>query len=47
MHPAGLRAFAARQEERSGVYAFEQEDIRFEAAHERLFRSNKEAWEFF
>jgi uncharacterized protein YdeI (YjbR/CyaY-like superfamily) len=47
MHAAGLKAFAARQEERSGVYAFEQEDIRLEAAHEDLFRANQEAWKFF
>jgi uncharacterized protein YdeI (YjbR/CyaY-like superfamily) len=47
MHPAGLRAFAARQQERSGVYAFEQENIRFEPAQEALFRSNNGAWKFF
>jgi uncharacterized protein YdeI (YjbR/CyaY-like superfamily) len=47
MHPAGLRAFAAREQRRSGVYAFEQEDIRFEAAQEALFRSNHAAWKFF
>src|SRR5882757_8594746 len=47
MFPAGLRAFAARKQERSGIYAFEQEDIRFEPAQEVLFRSNDAAWDFF
>src|SRR5436309_10975426 len=27
MQPAGLKAFAARQEARSGIYSFEQEDV--------------------
>jgi uncharacterized protein YdeI (YjbR/CyaY-like superfamily) len=47
MHPAGLRAFAAREQRCSGVYAFEQEDIRFEAAQEALFRANHAGWNFF
>jgi uncharacterized protein YdeI (YjbR/CyaY-like superfamily) len=47
LHPAGVKAFAARQDARSGIYAFEQEDIRFEAAQEDLFRANQEAWIFF
>ncbi|MDQ1473783.1 MAG: hypothetical protein QOJ99_5263 [Bryobacterales bacterium] len=47
MHAAGLRAFAAREQTRSGVYAFEQENVQFEAAQEALFRANKAAWDFF
>jgi uncharacterized protein YdeI (YjbR/CyaY-like superfamily) len=47
MHPAGLKAYAAQRQERSGIYAFEQEEIRFEAAQEAVFRENAAAWDFF
>jgi len=47
MRPAGLKAFEARQEKRSAVYAFEQQNIGFDRAQERLFRANARAWEFF
>jgi uncharacterized protein YdeI (YjbR/CyaY-like superfamily) len=47
MHPAGTKAFEARQEERSGIYSFEQQDIKFESAQERQFRANEAAWKFF
>lgn len=49
MHPAGKAAFASRRENRSGIYAFEQdkENIRFEADQEKRFRANQTAWEFF
>ena len=47
MRPAGIQAFAARTEERSGVYSFERQGIEFEAAQERRFRANGTAWKFF
>jgi uncharacterized protein YdeI (YjbR/CyaY-like superfamily) len=47
MHPAGSAAFEAREPARSAVYSFEQKDIAFEAAQERQFRANREAWKFF
>ncbi len=47
MHPAGIAAFAAREEERSRIYAFEQKSAAFTASQERLLRNNAAAWEFF
>jgi uncharacterized protein YdeI (YjbR/CyaY-like superfamily) len=47
MNPAGLKAFEARGEKRSGIYAFEQKNIQFEVSHEEAFRANGSAWKFF
>jgi uncharacterized protein YdeI (YjbR/CyaY-like superfamily) len=48
MHPAGLKAFAARDEKKSGIYSYEQrKSARFTREQEKQFRSNKAAWEFF
>jgi len=48
MHPAGLRAFAARSAKRSGIYAYEQrKSAQFTREQEKRFRANKAAWEFF
>lgn len=48
MQPAGLAAFAHRTEAKSRVYTYEQKDIpKFEPKLEKLFRANKDAWEFF
>lgn len=47
MHAAGLKAFEARQENRSAIYSFEQESIEFERTQERRFRANPAAWKFF
>lgn len=47
MQPAGMRAFEARQGERSGVYAFEQSEIAFDRAQEQQFKREKAAWKFF
>jgi uncharacterized protein YdeI (YjbR/CyaY-like superfamily) len=48
MHPAGLKAFAARSEKKSGIYAYEQrKTARFTREQEKQFCSNKAAWEFF
>jgi uncharacterized protein YdeI (YjbR/CyaY-like superfamily) len=47
MRPAGLRAFEARSEERSGTYSFEQENVAFTPEQEAIFRAAREAWDFF
>jgi uncharacterized protein YdeI (YjbR/CyaY-like superfamily) len=48
MHPAGLRAFEAREAKKSGVYSFEQRDAAtFDGAELKQFRANKAAWKFF
>ena len=43
----GLEAFQAREEHRTGIYAFEQKRPGLAAKHKKLFRANKAAWEFF
>jgi uncharacterized protein YdeI (YjbR/CyaY-like superfamily) len=48
MHPAGLKPFEARKEEKSGVYSYEQRHLaQLEPAHERKLRANKKAWSYF
>jgi uncharacterized protein YdeI (YjbR/CyaY-like superfamily) len=47
MRPAGLKAYQARHETRSGIYAFEQQNIQFEKEQERRFQANPVAWKFF
>jgi uncharacterized protein YdeI (YjbR/CyaY-like superfamily) len=48
MRPAGLAAFEARTEERSGVYSFEQKDqVAFDEAQARRFQFDASAWDFF
>jgi uncharacterized protein YdeI (YjbR/CyaY-like superfamily) len=45
MHPAGLRAFEARREDRSGIYSYEQRhSATFSSDFERRFRARKRAW---
>jgi uncharacterized protein YdeI (YjbR/CyaY-like superfamily) len=48
MHPAGLKAFEARREDRSGIYSYEQRDKAvFDPAFEKRFRAKKRAWASF
>jgi uncharacterized protein YdeI (YjbR/CyaY-like superfamily) len=48
MHPAGLKAFAARSEKKSGIYSYEQrKSAKFTREQEKQFRANKSAWDFF
>jgi uncharacterized protein YdeI (YjbR/CyaY-like superfamily) len=47
VHAAGLAAFNARNETRSGVYSFEQSTHQLAPAYEKKFRANKKAWKFF
>ena len=48
MHPAGLKAFAARIEKKTGIYAFEQKQPQvLPPACLKQFKANKKAWAFF
>lgn len=48
MRPAGLQAFEQRSDEKSAIYAYEQENgVELGPAYERRFRANKKAWAFF
>lgn len=48
MRPAGLSAFEARREDRSGIYAYEQRaSATFEPAFEQRFRADEGAWAYF
>jgi uncharacterized protein YdeI (YjbR/CyaY-like superfamily) len=48
MHPAGLRAFAARSDDNSAIYSYEQRHhATLDAAEEEQFRANPAAWTFF
>ena len=47
MKPAGLKALAARDAKRSGVYSFENRPRKLSASCEKEFKAHKEAWEFF
>jgi uncharacterized protein YdeI (YjbR/CyaY-like superfamily) len=47
MQPAGLAAFAKRDEVRSRIYAYEQRPTDFDNASLQQFRANAEAWAFF
>jgi uncharacterized protein YdeI (YjbR/CyaY-like superfamily) len=48
MRPAGLKAFEAREESNSRIYAYENKDkIGLDPAMEERFRANEQAWHFF
>jgi uncharacterized protein YdeI (YjbR/CyaY-like superfamily) len=48
MRPAGLRAFEARQESKSGIYAYEQRAAaKLCDADERQFQADAAAWKYF
>ena len=48
MHPAGLKAFAERTEDKSVIYSYEQRKLaELDPAAEQQFRANQAAWEFF
>lgn len=48
MRPAGLKAFEARQDDKSAIYAYEQRHTaELDAASEEQFRANPAAWAFF
>jgi uncharacterized protein YdeI (YjbR/CyaY-like superfamily) len=45
--PAGMKAFGARKENRSGIYAYEQRSPELLEPYAGMFQRNKEAWKFF
>jgi len=47
MRPAGLKAFAARLEYRSGVYAYEQRSTELPEPFVEVFKKNSKAWDFY
>lgn len=47
MKPEGLAAFAKRKEEKSAIYAYENEAKQFSDEFEKRFKTNEKAWEFF
>ena len=47
MQPAGLKAFAARKEYRSGIYSYEQRSPELVEPYSAVFKHNKAAWKFF
>jgi uncharacterized protein YdeI (YjbR/CyaY-like superfamily) len=47
MRPAGLEAFAARQENRSGIYSYEQRGDTLVEPYAGTLKRNKTAWKFF
>jgi len=47
MRPAGAKAFAARLENKSGIYAYEQRRDRLEEPYAGLMKKHKAAWTFF
>jgi len=47
MRPSGLKAFAAREAKRSGIYSFENKPRTLGKADEAKFRADRDAWRFF
>jgi len=47
MEPAGLKAYEARKEYRSGIYSYEQRSPELEEKYALKSRRNKAAWQFF
>ena len=47
MLPAGFAAFAARRENRSGIYAYEQRSATLPAKYAKIFKRDAAAWRFF
>ncbi len=47
MQPAGLKAFAARREYRSGIYSYEQRSPELVEPYAGKLKRNKAAWAFF
>jgi uncharacterized protein YdeI (YjbR/CyaY-like superfamily) len=47
MRAAGLKAYEAKKEYRSGIYAYEQRPAELVEPYATKFKRNKKAWEFF
>jgi uncharacterized protein YdeI (YjbR/CyaY-like superfamily) len=47
MRPAGLKAYEARRENKSGIYSYEQRSVELEEPYARLLKKNRAAWDYF
>lgn len=47
VQPAGIKAYEHRQENKSGIYSFEQTGVELNDDYQQLFRKNIAAWDFF
>jgi len=47
IRPAGLKAFAPRIENKSGIYSYEQRNTDLPKPYAKLLKKNKAAWDFF
>ena len=47
MKPAGIEVFKNRKKEKSGVYSYENDLLRFTDQFDKQFRQNKQAWDFY
>ena len=47
MRARGLQAFAARVENKSGIYSYEQRNTNLEEPYSTVLKKNKAAWNFF
>jgi uncharacterized protein YdeI (YjbR/CyaY-like superfamily) len=47
MRPAGLKAFEARVENKSGIYSYEQRSTELSEPYAKVLKKNKAAWNFF
>jgi uncharacterized protein YdeI (YjbR/CyaY-like superfamily) len=47
MRPTGLKAFAARIDNKSGIYSYEQRSTELNQPYAKLLKKNKAAWNFF
>jgi len=47
MHSSGMKVFQERDQEKSNQYSYERENSKLEAPHEKRFKANNKAWDFF
>jgi uncharacterized protein YdeI (YjbR/CyaY-like superfamily) len=47
IQPAGIAAYAKRQESKSAIYSFEVDEMVLKTEYEKQLKANKKAWEFF
>jgi len=47
MHPAGLKAFSLRKDDKSVLYSYENRHKGLYAVYEKKLRANKKAWKFY
>jgi uncharacterized protein YdeI (YjbR/CyaY-like superfamily) len=47
MQPAGLKAYQARKENKSGIYSYEQRGVDLVEPYNGLLKKNQAAWSFF